>query len=185
MSKLLNLLKGSGGEESLSTMLGRWRQAVSVAGDLAASQLSFLVPDVVQLQVDVTAPGFISAYLTQSVWYVDSVTGNDANSALTALTAIKTLAELTRRFEGRTLSPAMATMDINLSGTFAEELVLNFASPAQTVITVTAPMTTVYSGTIGTFTAGVPTTNTRATLQDAGLVAATHLRRRVRLTSGA
>src|SRR5574340_1234089 len=37
-------------------------------------------------------------FLTQATWYVDSITGNDLNSGVSAGTALKTLAELSRRW---------------------------------------------------------------------------------------
>lgn len=178
MGRLSSLLHGV--ETSIRSRLGSWMQEVSLAGD----EIPGMQADITQLQVDITAPGWLSAFITQSAWYVNATAGNDANDASVGA-PIKTLAELTRRFEGRTVSPALATLTVNLTGAFTETLVLNFANPGPTTqIIITAPMTTVYSGTIGTYVTAVPTTNTRYTLADAGLTVATHVRRRVRLTSG-
>ncbi len=125
-------------------------------------------------------------FITQSTWYVDSVSGDDDNDGATALTAIKTLAELTRRTEGRVLLPSISLFAVHLSGTFpTEPLSLNFSVGAYCWVQITADTQVDYAGTISGFTtysAGV----TAALLDDAGAAfAAGDVGKRLRLTSGA
>lgn len=125
-------------------------------------------------------------YITQGVWWIDSVNGNDAATGLTPITALRTLAELTRRTEGRVLSPAIVAFTVNLVGTFpTEPLSLNFSVASYCLVRVNAPTRVDYSGSITGFTpyaAGV----TASILTDAAAAfAAGDLRKRLRLTSGA
>jgi hypothetical protein len=64
-------------------------------------------------------------------------------------------------------------------------LILNSIIPAGITLTITGIATTVYSGTIGVFTALNAAANQPAQVQDAGLAAATQVNRRFRMTSGA
>lgn len=183
MGKLLSLVRGV--ECSIRSRLGIWMQEVSKAGDLAEVEISAAQAAITQLQVDVTAPGWLAAYLTQAAWYVNSVTGDDANDASIGA-PIKTLGELTRRFEGRTVSPALATLTINLAGTFPTEyLTLDFAVAGTTTVDVTGQTTQVDSGTITAYTAENPATTTRRALTDAAQDFTAHVRRRMRMTGGA
>lgn len=52
------------------------------------------------------AQGGANPFLLQAAWFIDPVNGNDAASGLTALTAIRTYAELARRW--RTTSPVLS-----------------------------------------------------------------------------
>lgn len=189
MGRLLSLVRGV--ESSLRSRLGQWMQEVSLAGDLAEVEIDAAQANIVQLQVDVTAPGWLAAYLTQTAWYVNSVTGNDANDALTGGAAIKTLAELTRRWSARTFSPAITAVNVYLAGTFPTEkliLVANFVAPAPggapPTITVSGTMTTVDSGALSGYTAWSSATSVRGTLTDAAQDFTPHVRRRIRATSG-
>jgi hypothetical protein len=117
--------------------------------------------------------------LNQTAFFVDSVNGNDSFPG-TAAFPIRTLQELQLRFQSRRL---LANTVVTLIGTFAEVLTLNCVIPDDITLTITAPVTTVFSGTIGAFTpyaAGV----TAALLQDPTLVAVTQVARRFRMTSG-
>lgn len=70
---------------------------------LDAAQTSFLS------SVSVPTSDIVPSYLTQTAWYVDPTNGSDANDGLTSGTAIKTVAELSRRWgKGNLLSPAGA-----------------------------------------------------------------------------
>lgn len=125
------------------------------------------------------------AYLTQEAWAVDADDGDDGGPG-TPAQPLRTLAELARRWAGRVLSPSIATATITLAGTFPTEV---FALPdvyigrGQTVIVRPASLTEVANGTITTYTARVPASNTAATIladiSFAGLAQA-----RIRITSG-
>lgn len=190
MGRLLSLVRGV--ESSIRSRLGSWMQEVSVAGDLASSNISTLqtleaqdAANIVQLQVDVTAPGWLSAYLTQTAWYVNSVTGNDANDASVGA-PIKTLAELERRWNGRTFSSAVTAVTVSLAGTFPTEgLYLNaiFASPGATLV-ISGTMTQVDNGTITAYQDWNSAANLRGQLTDAVQDFTAHVRRRVRYTDG-
>lgn len=197
MGRLLSLVRDV--ESSIRSRLGMWMQEVSLAGDRASSDISTLQTDVtqlgadvVQLQVDVTAPGWLAAYLTQTAWYVNSVTGNDANDAATALTPIKTLAELARRWDGRTFGPSVTAVSVNLAGSFqGEQLIIaaEFVAPQTTSVvtevTVTGAVTQVDAGTITAFQAWNSAADLRGQLTDAAQDFTAHIRRRVRITDGA
>ncbi|RPJ82450.1 MAG: hypothetical protein EHM13_08885, partial [Acidobacteria bacterium] len=132
--------------------------------------------------------GFV--YLTQTDWAVDSTAGNDSNAG-TAASPLLTLAELARRWEGRTFSPAIATVTVQLVGTFPTEfLTLDGAIFTSSVtITVSGTMTTVDSGTVTAITAwngaAAGADGTRGNITDAAQDFTPHLLRRIRLTSGA
>ena len=61
--------------------------------------------------------------VTQPAWFVDGTTGNDNATGATLATALKTLAEFSRRMRGATLvgsftQPNEAQIQVNLSGSF-------------------------------------------------------------------
>lgn len=118
---------------------------------------------------------------SQLAWFVDSVTGNDANDGLTALTALKTLRELQLRLEGKliTVSPV-----ITLAGTFpAESLRVKAILANGETLRVTAAPTLLYSGT---FDGGTPFSapGTWALVSDPGIGDYNgYLRTRLRLTA--
>ena len=175
MGRLLDLLKGV--EISIRSRLGMWMQEVSVAGD----QIPSMQADIAQLQVDVTSPG--GAYVTQAMWYVNSVTGNDANDGASEGTAIKTLNELGRRFYARSF-PQNTT--VQLRGTFpTERLVIDCHVLSGFLLTVNGDTPTVnYSGTIGTYSALVQGVSA-GQMTDAGRDFVADAQRRCRITSGA
>lgn len=151
-----------------------------------SSTFDWLVAQVTYLLATVANLLLGSPFITQSTWFVDSVNGDDANDGTTALTAIKTLGELTRRTEGRVLSPSISLFSVNLSGTFSTEpFALNFTVTAYCLVKITAPTRVDYAGSITnytTYSAGV----TAALLDDAAAAfAAGDVAKRVRLTSGA
>jgi len=127
-------------------------------------------------------------YITQSSWFVNSSTGSDTNDGATAGTALKTLAELERRWNGRSFSPTVTAVTVSLSGSFQTEplnLAAIFTSPTATIVEVTGSATTVASGSVTAYTGFTPSTNTRAQLTDAVQNFTAHVRRRIRMTSGA
>ena len=175
MGRLFSLLRGV--ESSIRSRLGVWMQEVSLAGDQAKL-------DITQLQVDMTAPG--SAYVTQTDWYVNSATGSNANDASVGA-PIKTLAELERRWTGRTFSPAVTAVTINLAGTFQTEglyLSATFTTPTDpTTVTITGTMTTIDSGSITGYVAWDSASDVRGALTDVGQNFTPHVRRRIQITS--
>lgn len=178
MGRLLSLVRGV--ECSIRSRLGAWMQEVSLAGD----QIPGMQADITQLQVDVT--GQISAYMTQVNWYVNAATGNDANDGETALTAIQTQSELTRRFEGRTISPSVPTVTVNLAGTFTQPLSLHCSGVPGTTINVIGETPT--QNATGSLTAAfvpfAPATNVDAKVTDGAQVWAPLIGKRIRMTSG-
>lgn len=166
---LLGLLSAAAGEGGLRSALGLWRQAVSLAVD----QLN-------QLEV-------AQDFVTQSTWFVDAANGSDSNSGESESSALRTLAELTRRWNGRTFSSALSSVTVTLLGDFsAEYLTLSATFTGNTAVTIQGRMTTVYAGAITTFTAYNAGTSTRSTMTDAGVADwTTHVGRRLRVTSGA
>jgi hypothetical protein len=138
--------------------------------------------------VQITSNGQTLAYLTQSSWFVNSSTGSDTNDGATAATPIKTLAELERRWNGRSFAPTVTAVTVTLTGSFQTEplnLVATFTSPTATIVEVTGSTTTVASGSVTAYTGFTPSTNTRAQLTDGAQNFTAHVRRRIRMTSGA
>lgn len=127
------------------------------------------------------------AFITQNSWFVNATTGNDANNGDTALTALRTLGELTRRLNAQVLDPTMATLTITLDGVFTQGLDLHFDSPGPTNITVQGTMAAAsFTGTIDTYTAFNPAGGVRASILDAGIVDFTPFKQfRIRVTTGA
>lgn len=125
-------------------------------------------------------------YLTQTAWFVNSATGSDTNSGTTAGTALKTLAELARRWSGHVYSPAVSAITITLSGTFPTEyLILEASVPGTTTINIVGDATMQSSGSVTAYTAFSPSTGVRAALTDGAQDFTTHVRQRIRMTSGA
>ncbi len=123
-------------------------------------------------------------FMSQAAWVVDSVNGNDANEG-TALSPIRTLAELARRWSGKVLLPSIVAATIRLLGTFPGE---TLSLPTPTVdrgqsLGITGALTTVLSGTITTYTARNAAGNASATIL-ANVSFAGQAGRRIRLTSG-
>jgi len=174
VGKLLDMLVGA--EESVRSRLGLWRQAISRDVDANTANLS-------GGGVSVTG-GF--EYFANPPLFVNSTTGNDGGDGLTPSTALQSVQELGRRFEGRTLLPTLSTVDVTLTGSFpGQKLILNFTSPGATLITVSGQMSQVFSGNIDTYTTKNPTTNTRPAITDATANFPNLIRRRIRSTSGA
>lgn len=129
-------------------------------------------------------------FLTQATWFVNADTGNDANDGSTSLTALKTLAELARRWAGRTFASSVSAVTVSLAGTFAvtDALVLGnttFTNPTGTTVTITGTMTQVAAGTItAAFVAFNPAGGVRAALTDGAQNFTTHIRQRIRMTDG-
>lgn len=126
-------------------------------------------------------------YQTQVAWHVNSATGSDANDGATALTALKTLGELERRWEGRTFAPAVNAVAISLIGTFPTEglyLRALFTFPnGPASVTIRGTMTQVANGVVGAYAAWNSAGNIRGALTDAAQNFTAHIRRRVRITS--
>lgn len=137
--------------------------------------------------VQLTSNGQVLGYLTQTDWAVNPQTGNDTNAG-TSVAPLASLAELARRWDGRTFAPAITSVNVSLSGTFAatDTLILAGAIFTSTVVlTVSGTMSTFDSGSVTAFTAMNPATATRATLTDAAQDFTGSVRKRIRMTSGA
>lgn len=72
------------------------------------------------------------AFVTQAAWFINGTTGNDANDGATATTALRTLAEFSRRMKGAVIFPPSnqtneRQMVVTLAGAFAstDELYLD------------------------------------------------------------
>lgn len=235
MSKMLDYLKGAGGEASLGSRLGFWRQAVSGTVDNLVSLVALitgggLLPatgtttgarplngyqtallqtgDEVFVQgvnevyyfdaasaltadglnvVDAVGPGQflrLSSVIVQADWYVDSVAGDDENPG-TAAAPLQTLSELAKRWSGKVLWSSVTAATIHLLGTFpTETLSLLTTIVRGQQLNITSTLTTEASGTLTTYTARNAAGNTSATIL-ADISFATHVKRRIRLTSGA
>lgn len=166
----LGLLKAAAGERSLLSRLGSWRRSISLAVDwLIATVASLLLGQ---------------SFSTQDAWAVDSANGDDANAG-TPASPLKTLAELTRRWNGRVFVSSLTTITVELRGTFpAEDLVLEpvIVNPAATVV-VSGQMTELQAAkAVTAYTAEAAPT--RTTLADGTTDFATYLGMRLRLTTG-
>jgi len=149
--------------------------------------------EVVQTTLSVNIPATFkhgiegsSAFITQDVWYIDSVDGDDSNDATSSSTAIKTLSELTRRLRGKTLSSNVTVMNIYLAGTFpTEPLILDLSVVSYCWIKISAETTITYTGSITEFTAYAAGSSHAALTDSAAAFVQADQAKRVRLTSGA
>lgn len=123
---------------------------------------------------------------TQEFWYVDSATGSDFNDGRTPATALKTLAELAIRWNAKIFAPTLATVTVQLTGSFPTEyLVLdNAVFPGPTNIVVRGTMTQVASGSITSYTPWNGTVTQRGAVTDTAQNFAPHVNRRIRITTG-
>jgi hypothetical protein len=125
-------------------------------------------------------------YLTQTAWFVDSVNGKDTNNGLTSATAIRSLVELSRRWEGRVFNPSIGSVTVTLAGSFATEVLAWLGVRNDIPITVQAAATLQGSGVVSAFTAlAAPATDAKLTDATTPTNWAAHVGRRIRLTSGA
>jgi hypothetical protein len=122
-----------------------------------------------------------SASVEQSAWFVNSTTGNDSNDGATPATALLTLAELTRRIGGGTLT---LSTTITLTGDFsAQVFALDVTIDANVLVTVVGDLVIADSGSITAVMAAAPATNTRGQITDA--TQSFTDKSRLKLTSGA
>jgi hypothetical protein len=120
--------------------------------------------------------------LTQSSFAV-AVTGSD-NAPGTPAQPWRTLAKLQRALQGQRLNESVDTTVAIGPGIYNETLCLECVIPFNRRCVITGSKTVVRNGTITAFTPMVPAIRVPAEIQDAGLVAATHVNRRFRMTSG-
>ncbi len=116
----------------------------------------------------------------QATWYVDAVAGSDEANGATAGTALATFAEARRRIEPVGVRVAM-TINI-LTDLPAGDPVGMSCDGAQ--LTIEGTPTTVFTGTVNTYTRNVAT-NVVGTLNNAAWTVADHVGRHLRFTSGA
>lgn len=122
-------------------------------------------------------------FLTQPLWAVNSITGNDNNPGSSTL-PLQSLPELARRWQARIYSPGVPNVSVQLTGDFSlSALSLMAAAAGNTDIEVLGVMTqTAGPLTIGVYTAEAPPT--RASLTVAGFDFSVHLRSRMRMITG-
>lgn len=143
-------------------------------------------PTTQELGVGAVASGGLG-FLTQSAFYVNAATGNDANDGATPTTALLTLAELARRLNGRTLAASLTDFIVTITGAFPTQVLaaeLLVAGPTIVQFQGGAP-TQLDSGTVTAFTAMNPAGGVRAALTDAAQDFSGYINKRIRLTSGA
>jgi len=134
----------------------------------------------------VTGVGTDEGYLTQIDWGVSSTTGND-NNVGTAASPLLTLAELARRWNGRSFAPGIGTISVALTGDFPTQFIDALVDVSNQRINWTGTPTLQATGVVTAFTATNAATSQDARLADTTtpIVWAAHVQRRVRLTSGA
>lgn len=122
-------------------------------------------------------------------WYVDPVAGNDENTGATAVTAIKTLAELARRWgAGPVAQVADPNFCVNLfilnDVAAPDALVLRPVFAPDTALRIFGGVSSVIrAGTVTGYTAQVPGLNQPAQLDDAAFLGAWELGERLRITT--
>lgn len=144
-----------------------------VGGPGAWRQLSSLLPQAYAANWAVTD------------WYIDGVTGNDANNGTTALTPLRTGAELTRRLGAYALWGQSVTVHVGANG-MTDALVLRGAMlVAGTHLDAVGTTTVLANDTVAAF-AAVDHTIPRGSQVTATVLAdwTPYLNRRCRLTSG-
>lgn len=122
-------------------------------------------------------------------WFVDPVAGNDENTGATALTALRTLAELGRRWgDGPVQQIGDPGLAINLTIVNdipdPDALVLRPVFGPDTALRIFGGVSaTLRTGTVTGYTAQVPGLNQPAQLDDAAFVGAWELGERLRITT--
>lgn len=148
----------------LSSPLGQWAQRVSQNID------SLLVRG--------------RPFVSQTEWYVDAESGDDANNGASQATAIKTLSELSRRFHG-VFDPSIVSAQVYLRGAFSEPLVLQpVFTNLDAGVHVQGQMLVLHQGQVTSFVADNALTKTRAELSEIGVDLSPFVGKRVRVTSG-
>ena len=180
MGKLLSLAKAAVAEIPNYRNLVKWILEASTDIDSSSSTDSQNSEIIQGSGISVTG-GF--EYLTQASWGVNSTTGNDGGPG-TAAEPLLTPEELARRWQGRTLSPDLSSVAIQLAGSFTTDAFsLSAHVPGNTEIEVLGEMT-ITDGpmAIGVYTAEAPPT--RASLTSGAFDFSTRLRSRIRMTTG-
>lgn len=134
--------------------------------------------------IDITPNEFI----TQTDWYIDSVSGNNSNDGATSGSALLTVSELMRRLSGRVYSSTVSNVTINFTGSFSGQTLslgnVYFAGPTAVIISGQS-LTQIDTGTITSYTSFNAASNIRASLTDSGQDFSTYKQKRIRITSGA
>lgn len=137
------------------------------------------------------------SWASQAAWFLDANAGNDDNSGLTNVTALKSAAELVRRINGQTLQQAVTVTqltDLNEWVTL-EVNILNSAGSTPDFFWLgdQSAWTSLHAGTLSAATALNAATNTPPDVTDAGIgdwttagpAGSSLISHRIRLTSGA
>ncbi len=137
--------------------------------------------------------GGSSAYLTQATWNIDPTNGNDSNTGLTAVTALKTWAEMDNRLGPEAKIPQATNIFIlgNLPST--DPINIRFLPIGGNIKIYGGPTTavgsgatTIRSGVLSSVVAAVPATNTPWQAVDVAVADWTAmLGARLRVTAGA
>ena len=116
----------------------------------------------------IASGGGSSTALAQPTWYVDPITGSDANDGATAATALATWAEYARRVGS---GPPTVAQTVNLLSDLSEDLIISCSYPLG--LTVQGKRTVIYSGTVSAATTWNTTTSpiVPGSITDAGLPA--------------
>ncbi len=202
MSKLLDLYKSIASEIQLTSRLGKFLGELAtttsqiasgeviagsglVGGGPLSSDVTLALSPTLEAAISGSGISALGAfgYLTQTDWAVDSVTGSDTNAGTTA-SPLKTLAELGRRWEGRTFDPSITLINVQLSGTFTGQcLSLHACVPSIAAVNVFAnPSAAVASGTLTGYQQSDSTL--RGSITDAAQNFTGLAPRRIRITGG-
>lgn len=129
----------------------------------------------------------MGGFTTQSIWFIDADTGNDENDGATALTALATWAEFTRRVQvigANTTVNILSDLAEPISGSFRG--VFDPLTSSIPVLTVVGDPTAAVTGTILATANPDSATNAEGTLTSAAVPDWTaHIGRIVETTSGA
>mgnify|MGYP003450593319 FL=1 len=123
-------------------------------------------------------------WLAQATWYIDAVAGDDENDGLTSVTALKTHAELSRRWGDGALNQN-TTVFLLTDIPQTDALNINVSLAFETVLTYQGTAVTSRSGTFSAVTARDRATNQPWVVTDAGASWTAENHKRLRVTSRA
>jgi hypothetical protein len=182
-AKLDSLTSGGGG----SALLEFFNQGVSI-GNFARVNFTGagVTASVAGNVVDVAIPGGgaaaaecgVNAYMLQATWFVNAVTGSDANDGATPATALATTTELACRLNDKSI---LQDTVITLDGDFSlEDFHARLAPAPNTTTTIVGTPTASATRTVASFTPYDETAHTAAVLDTTPGVINTFANQRVR-----